>query len=225
MDVLEGLNKEQLAAATHTEGPLLVVAGAGTGKTQVITRRIAYLIQSGKALPHQILALTFTEKAAREMEERLYELVGWQSFQVPVMTFNAFGAELLGRFSTHIGRSIRGGLINDTQKALLLHQHIGEIGLQYYGQQTDMFEFLEGVVAYIGELQNAAISVDQYQAYVSGIELAGQHHPAEVAEQIDLLAMYRLYEKIKEQTGTYDYHDQIHLPVEILRARRQKTRT
>src|SRR5476651_767672 len=99
MDILEGLNPEQRSAVEHTDGPLLVVAGAGTGKTQVITRRIAYLIAQGKAKPNHILSLTFTEKAAREMEERLYGLIGWQSFQVPVMTFHAFGAELLGRYS------------------------------------------------------------------------------------------------------------------------------
>src|SRR5476649_1200555 len=110
MDILKGLNPEQRAAVEHVDGPMLVVAGAGTGKTQVITRRIAHLLASGRAKPGQVLSLTFTEKAAREMEERLYGLIGWQSFQVPVMTFHAFGAELLGRYSSHIGRSTRGGL-------------------------------------------------------------------------------------------------------------------
>src|SRR5476651_2410529 len=130
MDILEDLNPEQRAAVEHIDGPLLVVAGAGTGKTQVITRRIAYLIAEGRAKPGQVLALTFTEKAAREMEERLYDLIGWQSFQVPVMTFHAFGTGLLSRFASHIGRSTRGGLLNDTQKALLLKQHISSISLK-----------------------------------------------------------------------------------------------
>src|SRR6266700_1163301 len=106
MDILKGLNPEQLEAVEHNDGPMLVVAGAGTGKTQVITRRIAYLIQQGVAKTGQVLALTFTEKAAREMEERLYGLIGWESFQVPIMTFHAFGTELMGRFASHIGRSI-----------------------------------------------------------------------------------------------------------------------
>ena len=73
MSILDGLNLEQLAAVQHDTGPQLVVAGAGTGKTQVITRRIAHLIEQGKAKPSEILALTFTEKAAREMQERLHE--------------------------------------------------------------------------------------------------------------------------------------------------------
>jgi|GEM_PF-284270 len=219
-EILADLNPEQRAAVEHHEGPMLVVAGAGTGKTRVITRRIAYLIETGRARPQQVLALTFTEKAAREMEERLYELIGWESFQVPVMTFNAFGAELLGRFATHIGRSINGGLLNETQKALLLQQQISRIELGYYGPQQDMFEFVEGIVAYIGQLQNCGIAASDYEAYVAGLERSpGDLHPRAVAEQVDLARLYRLYETVKLETGSYDYYDQLHIPVEILQHR------
>ena len=73
--ILDGLNAEQRQAVTHDAGPLLIVAGAGTGKTTVITRRIAWLIAQRKARPEEILALTFTDKAAAEMEERGVTLV------------------------------------------------------------------------------------------------------------------------------------------------------
>ena len=69
--ILHGLNQEQLEAVTHKTGPLLIIAGAGTGKTTVITRRIAWLIEQKICKPSEILALTFTEKAAAEMEERM----------------------------------------------------------------------------------------------------------------------------------------------------------
>src|SRR5687767_9797992 len=105
MDMGE-LNAAQRSAVEHEQGPALIVAGAGTGKTRVITQRIARLIDKELAKPQEVLALTFTEKAAREMAERLYELIGWRSYQVPVMTFHAFGSELLGRYATHIGRSV-----------------------------------------------------------------------------------------------------------------------
>lgn len=220
MSILDGLNPEQLAAVQHDTGPQLVVAGAGTGKTQVITRRIAYLIEQQRAKPSQILALTFTEKAAREMAERLYELIGWESFQVPVLTFNAFGAELLMRFASHIGRSIRGGLLNETQKTLLLQQHLGRIQLEYYGPQDDTYEFLEGVVEYIGQLQNAGIDAAKYAEHVAGLrEYPGELHPAEVDEQADLSRIYTLYETLKIESGSYDYSDQLALPLEILRQR------
>jgi len=220
MSILDGLNPEQLAAVQHDTGPQLVIAGAGTGKTQVITRRIAHLIAGGKAKPNQILALTFTEKAAREMQERLYELIGWESFQVPVLTFNAFGAELLGRFASHIGRSVRGGLLNDTQKTLLLQQHIERISFQYYGPQDDSYEFMSGVVAYIGQLQNAGVSAVAYNSFVADLRLnPGSNHPSDILEQEDLARLYTLYEELKVETGAYDYNDQLALPLEILRTR------
>jgi DNA helicase-2/ATP-dependent DNA helicase PcrA len=213
---LEGLNKAQQQAVLHKDGPALVVAGAGTGKTRVITQRIAHLISSGAAEPGQILALTFTEKAAREMAERLYDLIGWHSYQVAVLTFNAFGAELLGRYASHIGRSIGGGLLNDTQKALLLQEHIDRADLSYYGPHINIFEFLEGVVQYIGRLQNANISADIYNKYTKGLKPGEGLHPQDIAEQQDLSSLYSLYEAIKAETGTFDYNDQLQIPLQIL---------
>lgn len=218
MDILDGLNPEQRLAAEHDSGPMLVVAGAGTGKTQVITRRIAYLIASGKAKPNEVLALTFTDRAAREMEERLHGLIGWQSFQVPVMTFHAFGGELLARYGSYIGRSTRGGLLNDTQKALLLMEHLDEVELQYYSPGAAVFEFVEDIVKYIGQLQNAAVTPAMYHEYVQHIK--GHEpdlHPRDVDEQKDLQRLYELYESLKESVGAYDFHDQLSLPLEILR--------
>src|SRR3989304_2039815 len=89
--VLEGLNAVQQAAVSHGDGPLLVIAGAGTGKTSVITHRIAHLINSKRARPEQILALTFTEKAAAEMERRVDLLVPYGFTDTWISTFHAFG--------------------------------------------------------------------------------------------------------------------------------------
>jgi DNA helicase-2/ATP-dependent DNA helicase PcrA len=214
---LGDLNPEQRQAVEHVDGPALVVAGAGTGKTRVITTRIAHLIESGLAQPQNILALTFTEKAAREMAERLYDLIGWRSYQVPVLTFHAFGSELMGRYATHIGRSTRGGLLNDTQKALLLQQHLDRVELSYYGPHANLFDFLEGVVEYIGRLQNAGISATDYAGYAAElVKNPGELHAQDVIEQQDLSQLYSLYEAIKEETGTFDYNDQLQIPLTIL---------
>jgi DNA helicase-2/ATP-dependent DNA helicase PcrA len=220
MDVSEGLNEQQKIAVEHLDGPQLVVAGAGTGKTAVITRRIAYLIAQGHAKPTEILALTFTDKAAREMADRLYSLIGWQSFSVAVMTFNAFGSAVLGEYASHIGRSTRGGLINDTQKALLLQQRFDEIDLKYYGLQSDIFEFMTKMVGYIGKLQNAGITTHRYRKYVDGLAKGpSELHATDILEQQDLVAIYELYETIKRDTATFDYYDQLALPLHILQQR------
>lgn len=220
MDITEGLNQQQKTAVEHVDGPQLVVAGAGTGKTAVITQRIAYLIAQGHAQPTQILALTFTDKAAREMADRLYALIGWQSFSVAVMTFNAFGSAVLAEYAGHIGRSTRGGLINDTQKALLLQQHFDELELKYYGLHSDVFEFMTKIVGYIGRLQNAGITTQAYRSYVDGLaQDPGELHATDVLEQEDLASIYELYETIKRDTATFDYYDQLALPLHILQER------
>src|SRR6187431_658951 len=101
--LLADLTARQRKAVTHDTGPLLIVAGAGTGKTTVITRRIAHLITEGKARPHEILALTFTDKAAAEMEGRVDELVPYGYADVEISTFHAFGDRILREHSLEVG--------------------------------------------------------------------------------------------------------------------------
>src|SRR3989338_3188916 len=98
-ELLKDLNKAQIEAVLHDQGPLLIVAGAGTGKTTVITRRIAYLITSKKARPNQILALTFTDKAAQEMELRVDQLVPYGFNDVCISTFHSFGDKNLREYA------------------------------------------------------------------------------------------------------------------------------
>src|SRR5713226_2225025 len=101
--ILDGLNDALREAVTHDTGPLLIIAGAGTGKTTVVTRRIAWLIARKKARPEEILALTFTDKAAAEMEERVDQLVPYGYADVEIATFHAFGDRLLREYSLELG--------------------------------------------------------------------------------------------------------------------------
>src|SRR5947208_2034591 len=105
--ILDRLNDTQREAVTHDAGPLLIIAGAGTGKTTVITRRIAWLIAQKKARPEEILALTFTDKAAAEMEERVDTLVPYGYADVEIATFHAFGDRLLREHALELGRERR----------------------------------------------------------------------------------------------------------------------
>src|SRR5213083_2574867 len=102
-DYLQGLNPEQRAAVEATEGPVLVLAGAGTGKTRVLTTRLAHILASGRARPWELLAVTFTNKAAREMRERLGAMIGRAAEGVWLGTFHAIAARILRRHAEAIG--------------------------------------------------------------------------------------------------------------------------
>jgi len=101
---LETLNKSQLEAVKNTEGPNLVLAGAGTGKTRVLTTRVAHIIDSKLAFPSQILCVTFTNKAAREMSERIQNLVSVRMDRMPwIGTFHSIGAKIIRNHAEVIG--------------------------------------------------------------------------------------------------------------------------
>src|SRR3954453_22591990 len=105
MHLLDALNPEQRRAVLHVDGPLLILAGAGSGKTRVITSRVAHLVGDGHARPHEVLAVTFTNKAAEEMRTRVETLLGSDVTGMWVSTFHALCARLLRREAPAIGLS------------------------------------------------------------------------------------------------------------------------
>jgi len=119
-NLLKDLNKEQKEAVTCGEGPFLIVAGAGTGKTTVITRRIAYLIETQKAKAEEILALTFTDKAAAEMEERVNQLLPYGYMDLWISTFHSFCERVLKDYALDIGLPNDFKLLDTTASWLLI---------------------------------------------------------------------------------------------------------
>src|SRR3954467_12139254 len=129
MDFLDKLNPEQREAVLHTDGPLLILAGAGSGKTRVITFRIAYLIGNGHARPDEVLAVTFTNKAAGEMRERVEGLLGSDANGVWLSTFHSLCARLLRREAPHIGLSRDFVIYDSSDQVAVVKQASKELGI------------------------------------------------------------------------------------------------
>src|SRR5512142_865720 len=129
MDFLSSLNPPQREAVLHTNGPLLILAGAGSGKTRVITYRIAYLIGDGHARPDEVLAVTFTNKAADEMRERVQALVGDESARVWLSTFHALCARLLRREAPAIGLSRDFVIYDSSDQVSAIKQVMRSLGI------------------------------------------------------------------------------------------------
>ena len=129
MGIFEGLNERQRQAVMTTEGPLLVLAGAGSGKTRVLTRRIVYLIKEKGVYPGSILAITFTNKAANEMKERVFELLGSEDKRMWVSTFHSSCVRILRQHADSLGYT-KNFVIYDTQdQTSLVKECIKEINL------------------------------------------------------------------------------------------------
>src|SRR3954469_9463897 len=129
MDLLSSLNSEQQEAVLHTEGPLLILAGAGSGKTRVIAHRIAYLVSEGLCEADRILAVTFTNKAAEEMRTRVETLLGVDCKRMWISTFHALCARLLRREAPHIGLSRDFVIYDSTDQLTVMKQALRQIGV------------------------------------------------------------------------------------------------
>jgi len=174
--LLESLNPAQLDAVVHTEGPLLILAGAGSGKTRVLTHRIAYLIDEGFAAPDEILAITFTNKAAREMKDRVALLVGPDSRKMWVSTFHAFCARILRVHAEKLGYKKEFTIYDSADQVRLVRRCIVELGKDpkrfnprsFHAQISsaknllmDANDFLRSTEGYMAE--NVAEVYDRYQ--------------------------------------------------------------
>src|SRR5688500_18349193 len=144
--LLRGLNREQRRAVVHGDGAQLVLAGPGTGKTEVVTRRIAWLIASKRARPREILALTFTDKAATEMQARVDVLVPYGQADAQIQTFHAFGDRLLREHAFELGLPGDVRLLSRREAVVLLRENLFSLGLERYRPLGDPTRFLGALV-------------------------------------------------------------------------------
>ncbi len=164
-NLLEKLNKEQLKAVTYKEGPLLIIAGAGTGKTTVITERVAYIIKQNWAGSDEILALTFTEKAAGEMEERVDKLLPIGYLDLWISTFHSFGERILKEHGLEIGLPSDFKLLNEFEQWALIKKNLDRFDLDYYRPMGNPTKFIHALVKHFSRAKDEDISPKQYLEY------------------------------------------------------------
>src|SRR3954454_21847196 len=196
--LLAGLNKPQREAVEHGDGPLLVIAGAGSGKTRVLTHRIAYLLATGEARPGEILAITFTNKAAAEMRERVGQLIGRSVRAMWVTTFHSACARMLRVDAERLGYS-KGFTIYDQADSLrMLKRCLGELGV-------DPKRFPpRAVQAKISGAKNQLIDSDSY-------------NDASFGEFEEIVAeAFPLYEKRMREANAMDFDDLLVRTVNVL---------
>lgn len=197
--MLEGLNSAQREAVLHRGGPLVVFAGAGSGKTRVITHRVADLVASDGIAPYRILAVTFTNKAAGEMRERLFGLLGGEARDVWVGTFHATCARLLRRHAELAGVRPDFTIYDDGDQQALITRILKELGLD------DRRISPKRVAAQIGRAKQEVVGPDAFSAD----DLEGEH----------VARIYALYEEKLARAGALDFDDLIFRLVRAIEAR------
>ncbi|MDO8515251.1 MAG: ATP-dependent DNA helicase [bacterium] len=198
------LNKNQQEAVEYGRGPLLIIAGAGTGKTTVLTERIKHLIGAGLAKPEEILALTFTEKAAREMEERIDKILPYGVFGMWVTTFHSFCDRILRSEALHIGLSSNYKLMTEAETYLFVKKNFWQFELKYFRPHGNPYKFIEGMIQHFSRLKDEDISPDEYR---------NDEYP-------ELVAAYKVYEKLKIDNGVMDFADLITNTLKLFRERK-----
>jgi len=200
------LNKEQLQAIRHGKGPLLIIAGAGTGKTTVITERIKHLITKGFAKPEEILALTFTEKGAREMEERIDVALPLGYGEMWVSTFHSFCDRILRESGINIGLSSNYKLMTTAQSVDLIKKNLFDFNLDYFRPLGNPNKFIEGLLQHFSRLQDECITAEEYLKY------AKKYTNEEVLEVIktkELANAFKFYTGLKLKENVMDFGDLI----------------
>jgi len=218
------LNSEQETAVHFGSGPLLIIAGAGTGKTTVITERIKHLIVSGLAKPAEVLALTFTEKAAREMEERVDQAMPYGYTQMWISTFHSFCERLLKQEAIQIGLNPGYHLLSDADATQLLRKHLFKLELDYFRPLGNPTKFIGGMLQHFSRLKDEDVSSTQYLAWIqnqkSKIKNQNEEEKTlEIKKWHELAYAYKAYEDLKMKEGLMDFADLIANTLLLFRTR------
>ncbi len=224
------LDADQLAAVMHGEGPLLVVAGAGTGKTRVIAHRIAYLIAAKKAHPAEILALTFTERAAAEMEARVDLLVPYGYTDMWISTFHAFGDRLYREYALELGLPDTAIVLNEPERMVFFRERLFRLPLRRLLPLGNPGRHLAALMRLIARAKDEAVLPEDYLVYArkerAAVEAAVAADPqdpeararlAQAERQLEIAEVYRVMDEELHAANRIDFGDQLLLALRLLR--------
>ena len=198
-DLLEGLNDKQYEAVVNTDGPCLVIAGAGSGKTKVLTHKIAYLISEKNIKPWNILAITFTNKAAKEMKERVEKLVGEVAKDMWIGTFHSICVRILRKFIDRIGFENSFIIFDTSDQRTIVKQCLKELNVddKLYTDRSVLYE--------ISNAKNEMLEPDAYK-----LRTNGEFRKETIAE------IYALYQKKLKENNAIDFDDIINFTIKIM---------
>ena len=209
---LKDLNREQERAVQHQSGPLLVIAGAGTGKTKVIAHRIGHLLKKKLAKPEEILALTFTEKAAEEMEQRVDILLPYGLIDTWISTFHAFGDRVLREEAILAGLSPEFRVLTKTEQVLFFREHLFDYKLKLLRPITNPTKNIESLIEIISRAKDENVGPEEYWEYSQKLveKAQSREEKQEGRLQQEIATTYRTYEKLKKENNFLDFADQIY---------------
>lgn len=198
-DILEGLNDKQYEAVVTTEGPCLVIAGAGSGKTKVLTHKIAYLIGEKGAKPWDILAITFTNKAANEMKQRITDLIGDDAKDIWMGTFHSICVRILRRFIDRIGFESSFIIFDTSDQKTLIKGCMKDLAID------DKLLNDRAIQSEISNVKNEMLEPEQY-----AVRAKGDFRKEKIS------SVYTLYQKRLKENNAIDFDDIINYTIKIL---------
>lgn len=218
------LNKEQKKAVDHKNGPLLIVAGAGTGKTTVIIERVLNLFKKKSVKPENVLALTFTDKAAGEMVERLEKELTIGYVDLWVMTFHSFAQKLLEQHGADIGLPTKFKLLDETATWLLIRDNLDSFELDYYRPLGKPTSFIHALVKHFSRCKDELITADQYLDYAqllikNSSNQTSDQESDEPERVLEIAKAYKRYQEILLANDCLDFGDLVFYAYQLLSKR------
>ena len=213
------LNENQQKAVQYIDGDLLIIAGAGTGKTAVITQRILYLIKKCNVKPSEILALTFTEKAAAEMQERIDKEMEYGYEEPRISTFHSFCDGILREEGYNMGLDGGYSLMTTAQSYIFLRKFYHDLPLDTLKPRGQVTKTLNDILKHFSRLQDEDVSPEDYIKFAKTLPKNTEEQKADFQKYKELSETYKMYSELKMQESKVDFGDLIILTLKLFRER------